>query len=207
MGFVSIDAGKSHSRLLHDPYPLDFPTWQGQSAFTRIDQAVPSLTGGPDEEAGGAHMKKPIDIGYYVLFIALAISILSLWSSAIADQKFNPSTKQFETVAPYNPSANPLGTEAPSSTLKYNPSTNRLETVAPKETLKYNPYTNGWGYSAPNAIPKYNPHQNTWDMAPPNYQLKYNPMTGKWETASPDSKLIYNPINNEWKYVSPGVSP
>lgn len=189
MGFVSIDAGKGHSRSLHDPDPLDFPTWQGQSAFTRTDQAVPSMKGGMDEEAGGAHMKKPTDIGYYALFITLATSVLSLCASAMADQKYNPSTKQFETVSPNNPSAN------------------RLETVAPKETLKYNPYNNEWGYSAPNAIPKYNPHQSTWDMAPPDYQLKYNPMTGKWETASPDSKLMYNPIKNQWKYVSPGVSP
>lgn len=167
----------------------------------------PKHEGGTDEEAGGAHMKKLIDIGYYALFITLATSVLSLCASAMADQKYNPSTKQFETVSPNNPSADQSGTGAPGSALIYNPSANRLETVAPKETLKYNPYNNEWGYSAPNAIPKYNPHQSTWDMAPPDYQLKYNPMTGKWETASPDSKLMYNPIKNQWKYVSPGVSP
>lgn len=158
------------------------------------------------EEEEEKIMKQYIEIKYYALPIALLASILSLCASALADQNYNPITKQYEIVTPNstlnnNSSANRLETVTPNSTLKYNPSSNRLETVSPQEILKYNPYANKWGYSAPNAIPTYNPHQNTWDMAPPDYQLKYNPMTGKWERASPESKLKYNPVNHEWKYV------
>jgi hypothetical protein len=140
-----------------------------------------------DKEVVGAHMKKYIDRKFYALFIALIVSILSLYASAIADQKYNPSTNQMDTVAP-------------NSTWKYNPYTDKWGYSAPNAAPTYNPHQNTWDMAPPNFQLKYNPMSQKWETASPDSSLIYNPLNNTWKYVSPDVSPQYNPSNDQRQY-------
>lgn len=65
----------------------------------------------------------------------LAILVLAALaaSSAFAEQKYNPHTRQWETVAP-------------GSKLKYNPHSGSWGYAVPDASPKYNPHSGKWEY-------------------------------------------------------------
>jgi hypothetical protein len=83
--------------------------------------------------------------------ITLLSVMLFMQTSIAADQKYNPHTQKWETVAP-------------DSVQKYNPYSREWETTSPDSVMKYNPYEHDWQYTKPDSKPIYNPYEQEWQM-------------------------------------------
>ena len=103
------------------------------------------------------HSAKVISITFLVL-LGLALSKTSI----AADQKYNPYTQKWETVAP-------------DSVLKYNPYEREWKYASPDAKSTYNPHNRSWDMAPPDAVQKYNPYTREWETTSPDSVIKYNP--------------------------------
>ena len=85
-----------------------------------------------------------------------------------AEQKYNPYSRQWETVSP-------------DTELIYNP-LSRQWNYAPKDSSPtYNPYERSWDLAPDDYQQKYNPYENSWGTTDPDSRPQYNPYEGSWE--------------------------
>lgn len=83
-----------------------------------------------------------------LLTLAMAVLIGMTIGIALAEQRYNPYSGEWETVPDRG-------------YISRDPYTGEYKKVEPE--LKYNPYEGEWQYTDPNARLEYNPHKGRWE--------------------------------------------